>query len=126
MKVLSVDDSSIMRKIIRSVVDMLGYDFAEAGNGQEALDLLATDDGKDIELILLDVNMPVMDGLTTLKTLKADKRFSQIPVVMVTTEGERINIVNAIKLGAKNYVVKPFSPEELASKIMESSGASVF
>ncbi len=124
MKVLSVDDSAIIRKIIRGSAETLGLDFLEAGDGQEALNLL-DNEYKDVSLILLDWNMPVMDGFTTLQYLKADERFKSIPVMMVTTEAERANIVRAIQAGAKHYLVKPFSPEDLMNTMLECLGGSL-
>lgn len=123
MKILSVDDSAIIRKIIRGTTEVLGYDFLEASNGEEALELLAVEHG-NVSLILLDWNMPVMDGFSTLQALKADLRFSSIPVMMVTTEGEKKNIVDAVKAGAKHYLVKPFTPEDLMTHMMECIGMS--
>ena len=107
-KILSVDDSAIMRKIIRGSSDVLGFDFLEAANGEEAL-MVMSNEYHDVSLVLLDWNMPVMDGFSTLKALKADPRFAEIPVMMVTTEGERTNIIEAVKAGAKHYLVKPFN-----------------
>lgn len=124
MKVLSVDDSAIIRKIIRGSADVLGLEFLEAGDGAEALDILSTQ-YKEVGLILLDWNMPVMDGFTTLKNLKSDERFKGIPVMMVTTEAERTNIVQAIQAGAKHYLIKPFTPEDLMSKMLECIGAAI-
>ncbi|WP_303674862.1 response regulator [Vampirovibrio chlorellavorus] len=124
MKVLSVDDSAIIRKIIRGSAETLGLDFLEAGDGQEALNLL-DNEYPDVSLILLDWNMPVMDGFTTLQYLKADERFKSIPVMMVTTEAERANIVRAIQAGAKHYLVKPFSPEDLMTTMLECLGGSL-
>ncbi|MBX2860947.1 MAG: response regulator [Vampirovibrio sp.] len=124
MKILSVDDSAIIRKIICGCVDVLGYDFLEAENGQQALDILS-DQYQDVQLILLDWNMPVMDGYETLTKLKADDRFKEIPVMMVTTESEKTNIIAAMKAGAKHYVVKPFSQEDLTSRIVECMGLAV-
>jgi two-component system chemotaxis response regulator CheY len=124
MKVLSVDDSAIIRKIIRGSAETLGLDFLEAGDGQEALNLL-DDEYKEVSLILLDWNMPVMDGFTTLQYLKSDERFKSIPVMMVTTEAERTNIVRAIQAGAKHYLVKPFSPEDLVNTMLECLGGSL-
>ncbi|MGE0201122.1 MAG: response regulator [Candidatus Melainabacteria bacterium] len=121
MKVLSVDDSTIIRKIIRGTADVLGYDFLEATNGQEALDLL-NNGNEDVGLILLDWNMPVLDGFQTLQALKESPALKGIPVMMVTTEAEKENIIRAIKAGAKHYVVKPFTPEDLMIKIMECMG----
>lgn len=121
MKVLSVDDSSIMRKIIRSAVDRLGYEFLDAENGNKAMELLS-EHYSDIILILLDWNMPDKDGFSTLEEIRSDERFKDIPVMMVTTEAERGNIVKALKAGATHYVTKPFSQEDLLTKMMECLG----
>lgn len=121
-KVLSVDDSRMMRAIIKGAAESLGFDVLEAGNGEEAFQVLEANDAADISLILLDVNMPGMNGFEVLEKLKADNRYMEIPVMMVTTESERANIVRAIKAGAANYVCKPFTPEELVTKIAESMG----
>lgn len=117
--ILTVDDSRMMRQMIGSSIEALGHRVLEAENGQVALDLL--DQRLDeIELILLDVNMPVMDGFQTLQALKDDDRLRHIPVIMVTTEGEKARIIQAIRMGAVNYVVKPFTPEELATRIVDA------
>lgn len=121
MYILSVDDSRTTREFIRNSVELLGYDFLEAANGIEALALLRAAD-HTIDLILLDWNMPEMDGLTLLKELKEDAALRSIPVTMVTTEIERHKVINAVAVGAKNYLMKPFSQEDLISKIMESLG----
>jgi two-component system chemotaxis response regulator CheY len=76
-------------------------------------------------MILLDWNMPEMDGITLLKTLKADPNYRDIPVTMVTTESERVRVIDAIKSGAKNYVTKPFTQEQLIAKIQESLGMGI-
>lgn len=116
--ILTVDDSRLMRRIIGSVVESLGYTALEASSGLEALSVVEKSQGQ-IVLILLDVNMPVMDGFAALERLKFDVRFHGIPVIMVTTEAERENIIRAIRLGAANYVTKPFTSDELACKILE-------
>ena len=121
MKILSVDDSSTTRQMIRNAVDVLGFEFLEAANGQEALEVLGMMEGT-VDLILLDWNMPVMDGMQTLKALKANEKHRHIPVTMVTTEIDRHKVVAAIAGGAKNYVMKPFTQETLVGKIMESLG----
>jgi two-component system chemotaxis response regulator CheY len=123
MRILSVDDSRTMRQIIRNTVEVLGYDFCEAENGLQALDILK--DIGTVDMILLDWNMPEMDGITLLKTLKADARYKSIPVTMVTTESERARVIDAIKAGAKNYVTKPFTQEILIAKIQECLGMGV-
>jgi two-component system chemotaxis response regulator CheY len=124
LKVLSVDDSKIIRKIIRGSVEVLGLEFLEAGDGVEALAILS-EQHQDIGLILLDWNMPNLDGISTLRELKKDERFLGIPVMMVTTEGEKSNIVEAIKTGAKHYLIKPFTPEDLTSKMLECIGTTL-
>lgn len=121
MKLLSVDDSAIIRKIIRGASDVLGYDLIEASNGSEAMAIMETEH-EQVGLILLDWNMPVMNGIETLKALQGDLRYKDIPVMMVTTEGGKTNIVEAVKAGARHYLVKPFTPEDLATRIMEALG----
>lgn len=124
MKILSVDDSTIIRKILRGVADTLEYGFLEATNGQEALDVLA-EEYQDVALIVLDWNMPVMDGFVALQAMKADDRFKNIPVMMATTESERSNIIKAIQAGAKHYITKPFTQEDLLTRIAECLGVQM-
>lgn len=120
-KILSVDDSMLIRSLARRAAEMLGYGFLEAVNGVAALQVLQQGH-PDLELILLDVNMPEMDGFTLLEQLKSEERYRAIPVMMVTTENERVKIVRAIQAGATNYLCKPFTQEELVTKIVESLG----
>ncbi|MBY0451014.1 MAG: response regulator [Cyanobacteria bacterium] len=124
MKILSVDDSGIMRKIIRGAVDRLGYDFIEAADGQEGLEVLNVH-VNEVALILLDWNMPVKDGYETLLEIKKNPVTQHIPVMMVTTEAEKANVIKAIQAGAKNYVSKPFQQEDLIVKMMETLGLGV-
>lgn len=121
MKILSADDSATIRKIIRGAVEVLGHQFVEASDGKEALAILE-EDAADIGLVLLDWNMPVLDGLATLKAIKADPRFSKIPVMMVTTETEKKKVAQAVAAGADNYVTKPFATQDLAGRMMECLG----
>ena len=121
MKILSVDDSAIIRKIIRNGVELLDYEFIEAGDGQEALAILE-ESYNDIGLILLDWNMPGMDGLDFLQKIKENSVMQYVPVMMVTTESEKENIIKAIQAGAINYMVKPFTIEELTKKIVGCIG----
>lgn len=120
-KVLSVDDSGVMRRIVGRTVEVLGYGFLEASNGLEALDVLEKHH-EEIALIVLDVNMPEMDGFELLKRIKANQAFSPIPVMMLTTESERGKIIQAIQGGAVNYICKPFQQDDLIVKIAESLG----
>jgi len=124
VKILSVDDSVIIRKIIRNGVELLDYELVEAGDGLEALDILEQS-SVDISLILLDWNMPGMDGFEFLQKVKEMATIKHIPVMMVTTESETENIIKAIQAGAINYMVKPFSIEELTKKILECIGEGV-
>lgn len=121
MKVLSIDDFSLMRKIIRSAVDGLGYEFLEADSGQKAIDFLSVFH-KEIVLVLLDWNLPDKDGLTILREIKADERFETIPVIMVTSEREEEKIIDAIESGASHYVTKPFTHDDLTKKMLEAIG----
>jgi len=125
VKILSVDDSSTMRKIIGRSVAMLGYELMEASNGEEALALLAQRH-QEIAMVVLDINMPGMDGMATLQAIKTDPRYKDLPVMMVTTESERTRIIEAVRLGAANYVTKPFSPDDLATRMADTLGADLF
>ncbi|MEJ5339344.1 MAG: chemotaxis response regulator CheY [Aquificaceae bacterium] len=112
---LVVDDMSTMRKIIRTILNQLGYtSVEEAENGKEALAKLR---GGNYDFVLLDWNMPEMDGLETLKQIRAEEKLKGIPVIMVTAEAKKENVLAAIQAGANNYVVKPFTPETLKEKI---------
>jgi CheY-like chemotaxis protein len=120
-QVLSVDDSGVMRRIIGRAVEVLGYGFLEAANGLEGLKVLARNQG-NVVLIILDVNMPEMDGFEFLRRVKADPDHQMIPVMMLTTESERGKIIQAIQAGAVNYICKPFKPDDLVVKITECLG----
>ena len=121
MKLLIVDDSSIIRKIIKATADVLQMETEEAQDGIEALEKLA-ECYKEIDLILLDWNMPEMSGYDVLVEIKNSDKYKHIPVMMVTTEGQKSNIVAAVRAGADNYLTKPFTTEELESKIIECIG----
>jgi two-component system chemotaxis response regulator CheY len=116
--ILTVDDSRIMRKIMSGAIEALGFQVLEAGDGVECLAQVEAHI-EDVCLILMDWNMPNMDGLTALKRLKASEITNTIPVMMVTTEGERGKMVEAIRAGAANYLAKPFAEEDLMTKMVE-------
>lgn len=118
-KILSVDDSAIIRKIIRSGIATLNYELLEASDGAEALSVLESN-GSDIGLILLDWNMPGMNGYDFLKKVKNHGTYKNIPVIMVTTDSEKENIIKAIQAGVVNYLVKPFANDDLIKKIQQS------
>ena len=115
-KILSVDDSGTMRRIIGRAIQVLGYELLEAGNGLEALATLAAHPG-EVALVILDVNMPEMDGMETLTRIKADPALQPIPVMMLTTDSDRGRIIQAVQAGAANYLTKPFSQDDLLAKI---------
>ncbi len=121
MKILTVDDSRMIRMIIINTLKSLGYEALEAANADKALEVLQ-DNFQEINLILLDWNMPGMNGYELLKILKTSDKYKHIPVMMVTTEGERRNVIKAIQTGADNYLTKPFTPEDLSIKILECLG----
>lgn len=115
MKVLIVDDFASMRKILRNVLKQIGFtNMVESDNGKAALKVLKKD---NIDLILCDWNMPEMPGIDLLKTLKSDDELKDIPFVMVTAEAQKGNILEAVKAGVNNYIVKPFTAETLGKKL---------
>ena len=116
MRILVIDDSKTMRTIQKSVLKQLGYiDVAEACDGQDAMKKI---DAFDPELCLVDWNMPNMDGLTFVKTFRQQDKST--PLIMVTTEAEKARVIEAIKAGVNNYVVKPFTPDLLGERINET------
>ena len=116
MRALVVDDSRAIRGIVGRIVKAAGFEIVEAGNGREALDRLR-EGGGSIDLALVDWNMPVMDGLEFVKAARADGAYSDLPIIMVTTEAEVTQIEQALVAGASEYLMKPFSKEALAEKL---------
>ncbi|MFZ5432552.1 MAG: response regulator [Calditrichota bacterium] len=121
MAILTVDDSTTIRRIVKRSVDEMGMEVMEAADGASALKLLEEKAGS-IQLILLDWNMPGMTGLEVLKAIKADARYKDIVVMMLTSEADQNCVVEALKAGAQNYLTKPFDGKMLALKIQESLG----
>ncbi|MDR2579715.1 MAG: response regulator [Fibromonadaceae bacterium] len=116
MKILLVDDSSTMRRIQKNTLTSLGYtDIIEAEDGADALEKLRQH--PDVQLTLMDWNMPNMTGIEALKAIKSNPETKNIPVMMVTSEAEKTKIVEAIQSGASNYLVKPFEADALKEKI---------
>jgi len=115
MKVLLTDDSSTMRKIQKRVLAGMGIeDVLEASNGKEAIDLISQ---HKFDFVLLDVNMPEMNGMETLKAIRGNPDSAKLPVIMCTSVADKGQVMEAIKAGATNYLVKPFQPEDLQKKI---------
>lgn len=127
MKFLVVDDFSTMRRIVRNLLKELGYNnVEEAEDGVVAMNMLRNG---DFEFIVSDWNMPNMDGLTMLQQVRADEKLKHIPVLMVTAEAKKENIIAAAQAGASGYVVKPFTAATLDEKLgkifekLEKAGA---
>ena len=109
-KMLTVDDSPSVRKLVKFTLKAKGYQVSSAGDGAEALDLVKQE---DFDAIILDINMPRMNGLEFLKHIKANDQYASIPVIMLTTEGQDDDKDKAVALGATAYMVKPFKPTQL-------------
>ncbi|MEW6671283.1 MAG: response regulator [Thermodesulfobacteriota bacterium] len=109
-KVLTVDDSPSVRKLVEFTLKAKGFGVNSAGNGLEALELMAKE---RFDAVILDINMPQMNGLEFLQKIRADNTFAAIPVIMLTTEGQDEDKDKAISLGATAYIVKPFKPTQL-------------
>jgi two-component system chemotaxis response regulator CheY len=115
MKIMVVDDMSTMRRIVKNLLKQLGFaNVDEAENGQEALIKLRAD---KFGFVVSDWNMPVMSGIELLRAIRADEALKAIPVLMVTAEAQKENIIEAVQAGVSNYVVKPFTAEALQEKI---------
>jgi two-component system chemotaxis response regulator CheY len=110
-KVLVVDDSALIHQMYRLVMSRYNCALADAMNGQEALEILALQ--KDIDLILLDINMPVMNGVQFLEKAAALGIVSRIPIIVISTEGKEEDTIRGLRLGARGYLTKPFHPSEL-------------
>ena len=118
IKALIVDDSSVMRKIVERSLRQAGVELDtvfEAGNGVEALAALAD---SRMDLILCDINMPVMDGLEFVKQLSGVENAKGVPVVMITTEGSEAHVVQALSAGARGYIRKPFTPDQVREHVV--------
>jgi two-component system chemotaxis response regulator CheY len=122
VRALIVDDSSVMRKIVERSLRQAGIELErvlEAGNGAEALAALAKE---PLDLILCDINMPVMDGLEFVKQLSTIENAKGVPVVMITTEGSENHVVQALSAGAKGYIRKPFTPDQVKEHVLPVLG----
>ena len=115
-KALVVDDSRAVRMILARTLKELGFEVREAANGREALEVIEAEKAA-VKLILLDWNMPEMNGLDLLKRLRQNPEFSSLVVVMVTTETELDHIAEALEAGANEYVMKPFTKDIVAGKL---------
>ena len=115
MKILVVDDMSTMRRIVKNIFKELGFtNIEEAENGSDALGKLK---GDKFDLVVSDWNMPVMPGIELLRNIRADATLKHIPVLMVTAEAQKENLMEAIQAGVSNYVVKPFTADIIKQKL---------
>lgn len=115
MHALIIDDSSTMRRILKRIMADVGAEVSEAGDGQQALDLL--EGGLVPDVCLIDWNMPVMDGYTFVTKVRANRDWRNITLMMVTTESSQSSIVRALAAGAHEYVIKPFTPDAIVDKL---------
>ena len=115
MRALVIDDSVAMRSILRRTLVGLGFEVEEAQHGQQAIDRLTAGDLPDV--CLVDWNMPVMDGLEFVTTVRKNREWRQITLMMVTTESEHSQVVRALAAGAHEYVIKPFTSDAIADKL---------
>jgi two-component system, chemotaxis family, chemotaxis protein CheY len=122
VRALIIDDSSVMRKIVERSLRQAGLDLdkvVEASNGAEAL--VALQDHA-VDLILCDINMPVMDGLEFVRQVASVGNAKGVPIVMITTEGSESHVVAALSAGARGYIRKPFTPDQVKEHVMSLLG----
>lgn len=113
-KILAVDDSNSVRKMVEFALKSRGYNVTTASDGQDALELL---EKNQYDLVVLDINMPNLDGISVLKTVREHPDRGSLPVLMLTTEGQESDRDRALTLGATDYMVKPFKPTELLERV---------
>lgn len=118
LRTLIVDDSPVMRKIVQRALRQAGLaigEVLEAGNGFEALDILRQ---QTVDLVLSDMNMPVMDGLEFMRQIGSVEKARGVPVLMITTEGSESHVMEAISCGAAGYIRKPFTPDQMKQHVL--------
>ncbi|MBF0344506.1 MAG: response regulator [Nitrospirae bacterium] len=113
-KIMVVDDSATLREVVKATLVKAGYDVLEAVDGKDALKKIA---GQKINLIICDVNMPNMDGITFLKEIKLQAAHKFVPIIMLTTESQEAKKQEGKAAGAKAWVVKPFKPETMLAAV---------
>jgi len=115
MKILVVDDSSTMRRIIKNSLVNLGYkELLEAEDGVGAWEIMLKE---EVGVLVTDWNMPNMNGFELVLKVRAEQRYAETPIIMVTTEGGKMEVIKALKAGVNNYIVKPFTPQVLKEKL---------
>ena len=119
MKILVVDDSRIMRNVLKNILKESNIDensIVEAQDGREALNIIQKE---DIKVILLDWNMPKLNGVELVKIIRADEKLKHIPIIMVTSEAAKYNVMEAITAGVTDYIIKPIKGEIVKKKVQE-------
>ena len=119
--ILAVDDDAVIRKMYQSILQRKGYRIYLAENGQEGVKMAGE---IDLDLIFLDIMMPVMDGFSALKALRSSPRNANIPIIIVTSKSDMATVIKAIKLGANDFIVKPFTRSDILTKIKFSIESS--
>jgi two-component system chemotaxis response regulator CheY len=115
VRALVIDDSRAMRRIVSSILEGIGFEVRDAGNGREGLDVL--NDGWVPDLATVDWNMPVMDGLQFVAAVRSNPAWRSMTMMMVTSESEHTQIVRALAAGAHEYVIKPFTADAIRDKL---------
>jgi two-component system chemotaxis response regulator CheY len=117
LRILIVDDSSVMRKIIDRSLRQAGLEIKEVFEASNGVEALARMQETRVDLILSDINMPTMDGLELVRQLQAVENAKGVPIVMITTEAGESHVVQALSCGARGYIRKPFSPDQIKERI---------
>jgi two-component system chemotaxis response regulator CheY len=115
LRALVIDDSAVTRKIIKQILHPLGFEVFEAGDGQEGLNQVR--DLDQLDLVLVDWNMPVMDGIQFLRAVRAQGALSSLPIMMVSTNNDAENVATSLEAGATEYIMKPFTPDMMRAKL---------
>ena len=124
LRVLIVDDSTVMRKIVERSLRQAGLELAEVREASNGAEALAEVQNNNLDLILSDINMPSMDGIEFLRALGGVEGAKGVPVVMITTEGSEARVVEALSVGAKGYIRKPFTPDQVKERVSSLLGGN--
>lgn len=118
-RILSVDDSSTMREVVKIALKLAGFEVAQATDGQEALKMAQE---SQFDLVLADVNMPNMDGIELIRALRAEEKYKSVPILMLTTESDLVRRHEGKSAGATGWIVKPFLPDRLVEAVHKALG----
>ena len=118
-KIMTVDDSSSMRQMVGFTLTNAGYNVIEASNGKEALERM---NGNSVDLLLVDLNMPVMDGIQLIREIRKNDAHRFVPIVMLTTESQEVKKREGKEAGATGWIIKPFKPEQLVTVVKKVLG----